>query len=182
MLKEESDWSFVIKLHALFEAAIAHVINHKLNRPELQEFVERLNMHGSTSKIALGAALKVLQPQDARFVGVLSAIRNDCVHHVRNVAFRFDEYVGGLEQGRRDSLLAAFVGLIRDEVPLNDAKMIPRDEFVRRKPRFAFWVAATVFLARLYAQKELAEKLAKGTLTLRELLRMPGMLPGEPPA
>ncbi len=180
--KEESDWSFVIKLHALFEAAVAHVINAKLNRPELDAFVERLNMHGPISKTALAKALNLLEPRHARIIGALSSIRNDCVHDVRNLTFQFSEYVKGLEQGRREGFLAAFVDLIRDEIPLGDDMRMPRDDFVCRHTRHAFWVAATVVLADLYTSKELAQRLASGTLTLKELLGTPGMLSGKAPS
>lgn len=163
LLKEESDWSFVIRLHALFEAALVHVINAKLNKPELREFVERLNMRGPISKPALGKGLKVLDPKHARVIKMLSEIRSHCVNNVRNVAFGFDGYIDGLEPRKQQQLLRAFEDFVAAEVPVDDhGKKVPRDEFVRRGTRLAFWVAATLLLAEVYGQQELAETLARG--------------------
>jgi len=95
LLKEDEsdDWSFVIKLHALLEAAVAHVIIAKMELPEAQDFVARLNMQGQTSKTTLGKARRVLESKHVTFITALSTIRNECVHDVRNVDFMFAGYV-----------------------------------------------------------------------------------------
>jgi hypothetical protein len=166
----ESDWSFVIKLHALFEAATAHAIHASLNRPELKEFVERLNMRGMTSKTALGQALGVLTPAHVRFLNELSRIRNDCIHDVRNVTFRFDGYIDRLEPDQRNGLLLLF-DVLRDPMPIAAGESIPRNEFVRRNTRTSLWIVAYILLAKIYVEKERAEKLARGIagMTLRDL-------------
>jgi hypothetical protein len=183
LLKEESDWSFVIKLHALLEAALVHVINAKLSRPELRELVERLSMGGRVSKTAFGKALKVLEPKHERFIEALSSIRNDCIHDVRNVAFKFAGYVEGLEPKKQQRLLSTFGDFLVDEIPLGDKK-IPRDDFVRRGTRAAFWLAATLVLAELYLEKELADILAMELSLSKGLSQFPfdehGLLRWEP--
>jgi hypothetical protein len=133
-------------------------------------------MHGrSISKVALGKALKTLEPKHVRFVKALSEIRNDCVHDVRNVAFRFDECVSGLGQDRRQSLFAAFTELLVDQIQIKEGLLIPRDELVRQSTRVAFWIAATLVLAELYVQKELAIELARAASLAPLLSGLPGL-------
>jgi hypothetical protein len=43
-LLEENDWSFVIKLNALFEAVCSHALSARLNAPELIDQFARLEL------------------------------------------------------------------------------------------------------------------------------------------
>lgn len=58
----ESDWAFVVKMHALVEAAVAHVLTLELRRPELEPIFARLELaNPATGKICVrgGVALPV---------------------------------------------------------------------------------------------------------------------------
>lgn len=46
LLKEE-DWSFVVKLSALFEAACAHILMKRLHTPELEDEIAHLDYGNS---------------------------------------------------------------------------------------------------------------------------------------
>lgn len=58
-LLKEDDWSFVIKLHALIEASVAHMLTARLGE-NLSEFVHGMNLRGRTSKLSLARALECL--------------------------------------------------------------------------------------------------------------------------
>jgi hypothetical protein len=49
-LVDEDDWSFVIKLHALFEAACAHLLLFHFREPELADIVARLELSNKTKE------------------------------------------------------------------------------------------------------------------------------------
>jgi hypothetical protein len=167
LLKETSDWAFVIKLHALFEAALVHVIDANLKRPELRDHIERLAVHGRLGKVAVAKALKAIEPKHIKFIEALSGIRNDCIHDVRNVNFSFEGYIDGLPNDDRNRVLAAFSDLLQDELPLEKDKTVSRDVLVKGNTQLAFWIAATLVLAEIYLNKELAEVLSKGFLERR---------------
>ena len=58
--ENESDWSFIIKAHALIEAAISHLLTEHLRRPELGDIFSRLDMSNkSTGKAAFVNALEI---------------------------------------------------------------------------------------------------------------------------
>ena len=53
-LKQEDDWSFVIKLHALFECAVAEQLTRTFRRKELADVFSRLELSNTkTGKLAL---------------------------------------------------------------------------------------------------------------------------------
>ena len=60
--ENENDWSFVIKVHALIEAAISHLLTEDLCRPELADLFSRLDMSNkATGKAAFVKALNLLE-------------------------------------------------------------------------------------------------------------------------
>jgi hypothetical protein len=48
-LLDEDDWSFVIKLHSLIEAAATHLLVVTLDKPELESIISRLELSGQTT-------------------------------------------------------------------------------------------------------------------------------------
>lgn len=46
--KEPDDWTFVLKLHALFEAGLTHLIISQIGRAELLPAVARLDIGGAS--------------------------------------------------------------------------------------------------------------------------------------
>jgi hypothetical protein len=53
-LEEEDDWSFVIKAHALVEAAMTQLLVHELHKPQLGDIIARLDMTAPFGKLAFG--------------------------------------------------------------------------------------------------------------------------------
>ena len=60
-LREEDDWSFVIKVHALFECAVAEQLTRIFRRKELADVFSRFELSNTkTGKLALIRALNLL--------------------------------------------------------------------------------------------------------------------------
>jgi hypothetical protein len=104
-LVKESDWSFVIKLHALFEAALTHLLEASLQKPELGEFISRMNTSGRLGKVAMARALELVDKEQARYLELLSRMRNDCVHDVRNVSFTLSAHAEKVSKEDRSNMV-----------------------------------------------------------------------------
>lgn len=142
--EDENDWSFVIKVHALIEAAISHLLTEHLQRPELVELFSRLDMSNkATGKAAFVKALGLLEEPERRFISSLSELRNMLVHDVRNVSFNLAEYVEKMDQNKQEGFLKNF-NLLSTEVT-NDVRNLFRFD-----PRQALWYAAMAFLGIVY--------------------------------
>lgn len=97
-LYDEDDWSFIIKLHALLEAACSHLLAFHFNEPVLSDFFSRLELSGKTlGKTRLLGQLDLLGKEYRRCAAALSELRNNLVHDIRNSEFRLIHYVRSLE-------------------------------------------------------------------------------------
>lgn len=93
-LIEEDDWSFVIKLHALLEAATTHLIVFHLQESNLRKIISRLDMsNNQTGKIAFLKELEMMSKENRKYIRSLSEIRNSLVHDIRNVEFSLREFI-----------------------------------------------------------------------------------------
>jgi hypothetical protein len=108
-LVEEDDWSFVIKLHALFEAACAHLLLFHFREPALAEIVARLELSNKTTgKIAFLAALELVGKRSRRYIAALSELRNDLVHDVRNAEFKLQDWFASLDPAEQKTVAISF--------------------------------------------------------------------------
>ncbi|MEZ5541063.1 MAG: hypothetical protein R3F42_03370 [Pseudomonadota bacterium] len=71
-LVTEDDWSFVIKLHALYEAAISKLITEKFGESRLESFVSRLELGDrARGKLRLAKDLELLDEEERKFISPL---------------------------------------------------------------------------------------------------------------
>jgi hypothetical protein len=125
-LVDEDDWSFVIKLHALFEAACGHLLLFHFREPELSEVVARLELSNKTTgKIAFLAALGLIGKRSRRYIAALSELRNELVHDVRNAEFNLAEWFVSLEPAKQKSLAVSFSPF---ETFLREGPLLPGDK------------------------------------------------------
>jgi hypothetical protein len=142
--EDESDWSFVIKLHALVEAAISHLLTRELSRAELSDLFARLDISNKTTgKAAFVKALGLLDEPARRFMSSLSELRNMLVHDVRNVDFDLEAYVSDLSQEKQAQFLKNF-NLLSTEVDDGVRNLFRFD------PRQALWYSGMAFLGLVY--------------------------------
>ncbi len=105
----ESDWSFVIKLHALFEAVLASLVVKKLGVPALQDAITNLEFNNAKAgKVAFAQALELLDSREVAFLRGLSELRNRLVHNVRNVQFDLRVYVANMDARQQKSFKSQF--------------------------------------------------------------------------
>jgi len=105
-LGKGDDWSFVIKMHALIEAMVSHLLTHAIGDTRLSEFFERLELSNPrTGKIVVAGMLELLEGPERRFIRLVSELRNRLVHNVRNVNFDLQTYYDGLDKNQRQGFL-----------------------------------------------------------------------------
>jgi len=155
-LMEEGDWAFLIKLHALFEAAVAHAVVEKLGHQELQEAFSYLDMSNvKFGKARFAKQLGLLTADEFQFVRILSELRNDLVHDLRNITFSFEDYLKKMTEGKRKT----FVEQITYSMP--EGGLMATFEggvkgFAVKATKSAIWVASIDILVMLYLHADRA--------------------------
>ncbi|WMY09680.1 hypothetical protein [Paraburkholderia phenoliruptrix] len=168
-LVHEDDWSFVIKLHALFESALAFVVAHKLGE-KVAGIIGRLDMNGQRGKVAFARALEIVGDDEVRFLALLSSLRNRCVHGVRQtVEFSLPGYVEALSRDERKSFLRAVRGDEPDRRITIGDKTVSHTQFVLENPKLSIWLSSMWLLAALYMLKEIEDHVRRRERALIEL-------------
>jgi len=156
-LLREDDWSFVVKLNALFEGACTHVLTTRLHAPELADAFANLDLANTKyGKIALLRSLGAISSEQATILRSLAELRNALVHNISNVSFSFSTHLSGLDANQIKILVKNFGHGVKDTIQIAD-KRIPKDKFVRENPKLALWLTAAEVIACLYVEFEVAE-------------------------
>lgn len=97
----DDDWTFVIKLHAMLEAALNHLLIAHFNRPELESVFPLMdNSDIKRGKMAFVIRLGLLPDRLCAFIQCFSQLRNFMVHDVKHFDFNLIEYPKFLKSGR----------------------------------------------------------------------------------
>lgn len=88
LMKEPDDWSFIIKLQALIEAAVTHLITVEINREPLQEVFARMEMGDGhqRGKLFIAKQLDLFDAEVIGFFRTIGQIRNRFAHNVTDVS------------------------------------------------------------------------------------------------
>jgi hypothetical protein len=84
-LVQGDDWSFIIKLSALIDAALTWALAARFNAdPVLEDHLARLNVGGPTGKLELAKDAGLIDKQIAKFIDKLQQLRNKNALDIRN--------------------------------------------------------------------------------------------------
>lgn len=157
-LRNEDDWSFIIKVHALLEGAVSHLLCKTLGHDQLSEVFSFIELSNKRSgKIAFIKALSLLDKPDRRFISSLSELRNQLVHDISNVDFDLKEYVASLSPAKFKRFVKSMDSFSYDGWELErDGKNLTIEEFFRTDPKTAIWYSAMLTTAIIYQQKQMA--------------------------
>lgn len=151
-LYEEDDWSFIIKLSALFEAASTEAIASKLQHPEITSALASLEQaHPRHGKIMFMLNLGIICPEQKLFLVKLAELRNKLVHNISEVAFDFEAYMASLEKGQKKSLAKILGHGVQPTFEIQGVSL-NRTDFTIENPKIAMWVTANEILACLHAE------------------------------
>ncbi len=93
-LSEEDDWSLIIKLHSLIEAAVSDLLVKRLQKNVLIDALSNMELSNKKSgKMAFVKALGLLGEHERRYISSLSELRNRLVHNIKNVNYQMHEVV-----------------------------------------------------------------------------------------
>jgi len=101
LLALEDDWSMVIKLTALLEAALSVAIRKMIGREALSAFIDGLPVRGDRGKIGLAKLLTVLDKGMADYLDELYRMRNSFVHDPKNAGMTVFDFLRNLDSERR---------------------------------------------------------------------------------
>lgn len=112
----QDDWSFVIKAHALIEAAVTQMLVERLGEARLAEFVRRLPLSDSQmGKIVIAKQLNLLNEKHLKFIKLFSELRNSLVHRLNRLGFRFTQHVLALDRNQRRSWRETILWFVQDD-------------------------------------------------------------------
>ncbi len=164
-LLEEDDWSFVIKLHSLIEAAATHLLVEVLDKPKAKDVISFLELSNSrTGKIAFLDSMDLLDSNSRRFIQKLSEVRNKLVHNVANVNLSLEEFVANLPEADKKGFNKAFNWTYSDESKVQFKKgedqydvheLIKLFAIICMKSsqyKIAIWLGSIIILREFYAQ------------------------------
>jgi hypothetical protein len=112
----DSDWTFIVKLHAMIETALNAALVKQFAAPELSRVIAKLDTSNpKTGKVAFAKALQILDPQSGVFIQKLSELRNLCVHDIRNFKFNLRAHLASLNEKDRNELLKPIMKALKPE-------------------------------------------------------------------
>lgn len=156
-LLENDDWSFVIKLNAVFEAACTQALTQRLLSPELLDDLAHLDFSDKRrGKVRFLRSLDAISETHAKILYALAELRNKLVHNIAQVNFSLTRYFNELDKNQLKSQCELWGSGVADTL-LSNGKLVPRNEFVRSEPKLAIWMTCFEILACLHLEFELAE-------------------------
>jgi hypothetical protein len=156
-LRNEDDWSLIIKSHALLESACADMLCHQLGKYELADVFAQLEMSNKRyGKAAFISALSLLSKAERRFISELSELRNLVVHNASNVAFSLRDYLLGLS-GEKLTRLLASLNLRLKSITIS-GETLEGNDLALRYPALVIWSSLTACLGSIYIQDVFAIK------------------------
>lgn len=138
-LLAEDDWSFIIKIHALYEAAVSSLITNKIGHVELDGFVSRLELGDkSRGKLKLAKELNLLDDNERKFIYCLSEVRNAFVHNVRNTQVNLEKYLESLDENKKENYVNVFGYTYPQNIEI-PGRTVNSKVFTRENLKIAIW-------------------------------------------
>ncbi len=154
LIREGDDWTFLLRLHALVEASLDHLVVAKLDRPVLHDWVVRHTIAGRTGKRALAALMQAIDADQAAMVDGLSDLRNQFAHGIRLMGVDLAVFIENAEQGERNKI-ARWVLKAHGYAPSSELDALALDA-LRKAPRLVLWVACRPLIERAYEVRRTA--------------------------
>lgn len=159
-LLDEDDLSFIIKLHAVFEAVVTDLLTYHFQEESLRDLFARLELSNKTTgKIAFMKAISWMGKDKRRYISSLSELRNSLVHDVRNCSFNLKEMVSKYSEKELKAFTVTFSPFetgkrLDDEKPpryvdISSEKLKQLMERAKGDPKFHIWAGAYSLLISL---------------------------------
>ena len=154
-IKDEDDWSFVIKLHALIEASITNILTDKFLEHDFADIFSQMELSNKrTGEIAFIKKLNLLPKKFRNFISQFSELRNILVHEISNVEFNFKTYVDKLNNNKKKVLAEALAAGVTKTTCVNNATSYRFEQFAK-DPKLCVWLSALCLISTITVQKDL---------------------------
>lgn len=151
-LVSEDDWSFVIKLNALFEASTTRLLTSRLAAPELEDSFSHLDYgNRKFGKVALLKKLGCINDDESKFLQMLFELRNQLAHDIKQVTFDFTSHIEGMDKNQKAAFIKA-VKCGRENISWN-CEVRPRADYVLSHPKLLIFIAASDILVSMHIQE-----------------------------
>ena len=149
-LQSEDDWSLIVKLNSLIESGCSAMLSEALGKPELLDALAQVQMGTpKNGKLAFIAALKLLSPQEQKYIETLGWLRNRFVHNVASTQKTIEHVLAEMKpQRRKECQKYLFLG---ESLIVGDRKYSAQ-EVVTNFPAQAIWVSGIRCLFGIYVQ------------------------------
>lgn len=150
-LLSEDDWSFIIKLSALFEAVTTEALSTKFGNSNIAESVSYLEYANSKSgKIVFLEKLGVISKEQFNFLKKLAELRNKLVHTITATNFSFQTHLETFDSQQQTSFVNTFGHGVKENFKLNGISL-NRKTCTLENPKMAIWVTAYEILSCIHA-------------------------------
>lgn len=106
-----NDWTIAIRLHAMIETALNHMLTTHFKIPELAEVFAKMDTSDmKRGKLAFVMRLKLLPREHIEFIQKFSELRNFLVHNAGNFKLKLTEYPSKIKGGQGWIKLLARLG------------------------------------------------------------------------
>jgi hypothetical protein len=153
-LVKNDDWSFVVKLNALFEAACTQALIVRLSCPELTDNLAHLDFaDNKKGKVRLCFNIGIINDEQRLALNELAELRNSLVHKIENVDFSFDKYVRGLSEGKKTTLVKRWGWSFSDTLSFHGTT-VSKTSFIFENLKTVIWLTCADILACLHVEFE----------------------------
>ena len=155
-LRDEDDWSFVVKLQSLVEAAVTHLLEERFGEPCLGEVFSQLEIsNNKTGKIAFLSALNLMDKHNLKYIKQLSELRNKLIHNISNIQFSIEEYINVMDKNQIKKLISSLFS--SEDEGLFTGKLAEFKKLPKKQYKLLFWYAALEILMLIYIFKQKKE-------------------------
>ena len=146
-LKNEDDWSFVIKSTVLIEASISTWLVDHLQQVELRKPLSYLDVGNPRyGKLELLNALGLTTSFDRKFLTTIIELRNKLAHGIENISFDFDSYVSSLDSNQKKQFGRAISYVYINESENGEVVYPPIEEMLA-SAKMAIYIGIIFFMA-----------------------------------
>lgn len=154
---EDDDWTFIIKLSSLFEAACAMSIKSRLNETTLNVIIDHTELaNKNCGKLAFLKALGVLTNPQCEFIRKVAEIRNIYAHNVCNVKMSIMDIIQSCGKDREKEIIK-HLSLYLDETITIAGQTQTRVKYVSENTKLVIWLTAMQVLACLHLDLKFSE-------------------------
>ena len=136
---KESDWSFLLKLCAIFESSLDTLIVETLGKSEIRDVVSFLDLGNSKSgKLVLARALDIVSSEEKSLIMMIAKMRNKLAHDATKLSFDLCDYYKDLDNQNKTNFYNTLTkfGLVIE----------PKDKYKPENLKFEIWIMSLSLL------------------------------------